>query len=182
MFGVNEKTLLGGCLAFNIDPFRDSRGLFLKVFNNSFFQEKFPEFTLKEAYLTTSKKNVIRGMHFQLPPHHHSKIVICTSGSVRDVLLDLRNGDGYGDFDSVDLGFEKKFNAVYLPKGIAHGFRALSDDAELLYLVETEYSPEHDAGVLWNSFGFNWLCDNPICSKRDSSHQTFLEFSPPSEW
>ncbi len=192
---------LDGCHAVHLPTFGDDRGGFQKLFHAEGFGRYLPGFLPREAYLTTSARGVLRGMHFQLPPHDHGKVVVCLGGAVTDVLLDLRPGPGYGAVASVDLtpGGE---NAVLIPKGIAHGFYAREDNSALLYLVETVHAPDHDAGLMWNSFGFDWpdlggpdlggpnldepdLGDpdrGPILSARDTAHPVFADFTPPASW
>lgn len=152
----------------------DYRGSFTKLFHASTFGALLPNFELKESYITKSEPNVLRGMHFQLPPDDHYKVVICLKGHVLDVVLDLRRGKTYGKTDSIELKPEN-FNIVFIPKGIAHGFYAF-EHSDLLYMVSSEYSLKNDAGIMWNSFDFDWPNQSPILSERDKTHQAFLDF------
>ncbi len=96
-----------------------------------------------------------------------------------DVALDLRkNSATYGKHFSLILSAETG-NGLYLPKGFAHGFCALTDDASLLYKVETEYAPESDTGILWNSCGISWPEKNPVLSARDGSFVALRDFVSP---
>lgn len=170
-----------GCYSVSLSRLHDERGSFFKLFRESWVERLLTGFFPREIYLTSSSRGVLRGMHFQVPPFDHSKIIICLSGRVTDVLLDLRSGPGYGAFTSLELSTQGT-NAVLIPKGVAHGFYAHEDDSSLLYLVETEYRPGSDRGVMWNSFGFEWPSNNPIISQRDTCHPDLLAFSPPLEW
>ncbi|MFX0543394.1 dTDP-4-dehydrorhamnose 3,5-epimerase family protein [Roseovarius sp. S4756] len=172
---------LPGCFSARLTTFEDSRGSFQKLFHAGGFGMYLPGYLPQEIYLTTSAKGVLRGMHFQLPPDDHAKVVVCLGGKVTDVLLDLRPGATYGETVAVELAPDGQ-NAVLLPKGIAHGFYAKADDSALLYLVETGHSPENDKGILWNSFAFDWPNEAPILSARDTQHPPFAKFSPPSDW
>lgn len=171
---VIENLSLNGCFCENLKLINDNRGSFIKIFSKSKIKEILPGFNPAEMYITRSQKNVIRGMHFQIPPFDHGKIVVCLSGAVTDVLLDLRQGNGYGKVISRVLR-SNEINTMYIPRGVAHGFLAHSDDTILAYVVETEYSQEHDRGILWSSIGFEWGADNPIVSQRDCDHPKLSE-------
>lgn len=172
---------LPGCFSARTGTFEDARGSFQKLFHADSFEKYLPGFLPREIYLTTSVRGVLRGMHFQLPPHDHAKVLVCLGGKVTDVLLDLRPGTTYGKSSAVELSPEGQ-NTVLLPKGIAHGFYAQTDASALLYLVETVHSIENDMGILWNSFGHAWGDDTPILSSRDTQHPPLAEFSPPDDW
>ena len=112
---------------------------------------------------------MIRGMHFQLPPHQHSKIVFCPQGAILDVIVDLRkNSPTYKQCFANELSAENH-KAYFIPKGFAHGFKSLTDDAMTYYLVSSEYSKPHDTGIYYDSLGFDWSVKNPIISQRDRS-------------
>lgn len=155
------------------------RGRFVKVFHKQTFAEKGLETHFAEEYYSISHKNVIRGLHFQLPPMDHVKMVYCVQGEVLDVVLDLRVGSPtYGEHVLFELSAAKA-NSIYIPKGMAHGFCAVSELAILVYKVGTIYSPNHDAGVLWNSAGIAWPTKQPILSARDQSFPTLDKFISP---
>lgn len=172
---------LSGCYSVSLPTFGDDRGSFFKLFHESGMGAYLPGFLPREIYLTNSASGVVRGMHFQVPPDDHGKIVISLSGRVSDVLLDLRPGPGYGSAASVELSPEGQ-NAVLLPRGIAHGFYAHEDNSALLYLVETVHSPDNDRGVMWNSFDYDWPTSDPILSQRDQKHPALAQFVAPPEW
>lgn len=151
----------------------DQRGSFTKFYNDSDFHQLGIEFTPKESYFSKSKKNVIRGMHFQKMPHHHDKLVSCVQGKFIDVILDLRpDSETYGQSDSFLL--DEKYNkSIFITSGVAHGFLAVEDDTIALYNVTSGYSKNSDSGILWNSFGFDWPISDPITSERDNSFPSF---------
>lgn len=174
MFKLNS-TLIEGCYNIENRAIDDSRGRFVKVFNARAFAELGMDVTFREQYYSCSRKGVVRGLHFQTPPHQHAKLVYCSEGEVMDVVLDLRVGSpSYGKTDSFVLS-SKKGNSIYMPAGLAHGFCSLSDNSILIYNVTSEYSPDHDDGVLWSSVGINWPTSSPIVSDRDSSFKLFSE-------
>ena len=163
----------------DLPAFVDVRGSFVKTFNDTLFQSLGIHFNLKESYFSVSAKDVIRGMHFQLPPHQHAKIVFCPVGAILDVALDLRkHSPTYGQCFSQILSAENH-KAFYIPEGFAHGFKALTNDALTYYLVSSEYDKESDAGIAFNSFGFEWDCASPIMSDRDKNFIALQDFKSP---
>jgi dTDP-4-dehydrorhamnose 3,5-epimerase len=135
-----------------------------------------------EAFCTESADNVLRGMHFQLPPADGAKLVVCLTGSVMDVALDLRRGSpAYGKAAVMELS-AAKCSAAYLPAGVAHGFYVRQAPALLSYSVTTEYAPALDTGIAWNSFGFEWPCSDPRLSPRDMGLPSFEDFDSPFEF
>ena len=155
------EELLAGTWLYRLNCFRDSRGYFVKTYLGSALEAQGVHFNFAEEFYSSSKRDVIRGMHFQRPPHDHMKLVYCPVGGVRDVLLDLRPGPGYGRFASVELR-EQNPCFILIPQGVAHGFLALTDDAVMVYKTSTEHAPTHDCGVRWDSFGFDWQCPTPV--------------------
>lgn len=170
---------LPGCFELQPKVFDDVRGRFVKVFHEQAFADKGLETNFAEEYYSVSHKNVIRGMHFQLPPMDHVKMVYCIQGEVLDAVVDLRVGSPtYGEYTLFELSAAKA-NSIYIPKGMAHGFCAMSDQAVMVYKVSTIYSPEHDAGLLWNSVGIAWPTNDAILSARDQSFSSFDKFVSP---
>ena len=162
-----------------LPSFKDERGSFIKTFNAPLFMQEGIDFELKESYFSYSNKDVIRGMHFQLPPHDHSKIVFCPRGAILDVILDLRkDSPTFGQFEAQILS-EENNKAYYIPMGFAHGFKALTADAMTFYLVSSAYHQASDTGIRWDSFGFDWECNSPLVSARDKSFELLKNFSSP---
>lgn len=152
-----------------LPAFADTRGTFVKTFHETILKEAGVDFHLKESYFSLSKRDVIRGMHFQLPPHHHSKIVFCPQGAILDVIVDLRKSSPtYGQHYAHELSAENHL-AYFIPEGFAHGFKSLANDAITYYLVSSEYSQTHDTGIRYDSIRFDWEVDKPIISERDLS-------------
>ena len=172
------EELLPGCFLLQPNRFNDHRGKFIKTFHEDLFLDLGLAFDVREEFYSVSHRNVIRGMHFQMPPYAHDKLVFCANGVVLDVLLDLRVGGNYGGMASVKLSAENN-HMIFIPKGIAHGFAALTEDALMLYKTSTVYVAEADFGVRWDSFGFEWDIDQPIISERDRLHKMFGEFQSP---
>ena len=168
-----------GCYELRPTIIPDERGKFLKTFHEDFFSNAGLETHFVEEYYSCSKAGVIRGMHFQLPPYDHTKIVYCMQGAAFDVLVDLRvNSPTYRKCSTVSLS-EDVGNGVYVPKGVAHGFCALKENTILAYKVSTSYYPESDTGILWNSLDIIWPVNDPIVSSRDSKFCPLNEFISP---
>ena len=127
-------------------------------------------------------KGFLRGLHFQLPPHDHAKLVYCIAGSVEDMALDIRVGSPtYGKTVMLELS-ARKGNMIYLPKGLAHGFCTPNEQATLVYNVSSVYESEADSGIRWDSVGVHWPIQNPLLSNRDQSLPTFDEFKSPFDY
>lgn len=172
------KELLPGCFLLQPNRFEDLRGSFVKTYHEVLCKALGVNLEIREEFYSVSRKNVIRGMHFQLPPHGHDKMVYCTRGAVMDVLLDLRKGPGYGKVASAELSGENAC-IIFIPTGIAHGFAGLTDEALMLYKTSTVHAPQADCGIRWDSFGFDWGVDEPIISTRDRQHSVFTDFVSP---
>ncbi|MCH8330333.1 MAG: dTDP-4-dehydrorhamnose 3,5-epimerase [Bacteroidetes bacterium] len=168
-----------GIYEVDLDLHEDERGTFVKTYHKEEFEAQGLTADFRESFYSMSKKGVIRGMHFQLPPHDHSKVVYAVFGKITDVLVDLRKKSAtYGRCISVDLS-DKSPKAIYIPRGIGHGFTAISDQAILVYNTTQEHHPDSDTGIRWNSFDFHWPVDEPIISKRDTSFTTLEDFDSP---
>jgi dTDP-4-dehydrorhamnose 3,5-epimerase len=171
-----ETTKLEGVFIINNFHSQDERGNFVKTFNKSQFENKFIKLKIEESYFSISHKDVIRGMHFQLPPYDHEKLVFVPKGAIIDVVLDLRkHSKTFGQFISIKLSSENK-KSIFIPKGCAHGFKSLMNDSITIYMVATEYNFDSDFGIHFNSFGFDWEIDNPIVSSRDRNLIGFESF------
>lgn len=173
---VLEKEILPGVWLMKLNAISDIRGTFVKTFAAGLYSEMGLGTEIREEYYSVSRKNVIRGMHFQLPPHDHAKLVYCPVGEVEDVLLDIRKGPTYGQFATVALSSIKPA-LLWIPPGIAHGFKSKADDTFMVYKTSTEYNPSSDRGIRWDSFGYDWGNENHIISDRDRIHPTLSEFA-----
>lgn len=174
-----ERTDIEGC--FLIRPFvsYDERGSFVKLYHKDIFLERGLCTRFDEEFYSTSKKGVVRGMHFQLPPYDQHKLVCCITGKIHDVILDLRKGSPtFGRSASFELDASEPM-ALYMPPGIAHGFLAYTDEATMIYNIGAVYSREHDVGIHWASFGHRWPISDPIISERDATHPGFASFDSP---
>jgi dTDP-4-dehydrorhamnose 3,5-epimerase len=173
-----NDTEIGGVRTFQIPRFCDERGTFQKLFHAPAFEKNGFGAAVREEFVTVSQKDVLRGMHFQLPPAEHAKYVVCLAGKILDVVLDVRAGSPtFGKFAVFELG--TGLGSVFglaLPTGIAHGFLALTDNAVVHYQTTHEHAPALDSGIRWNSFGFRWPVTNPIISTKDQNLPTLDDF------
>ncbi len=179
MNAVICKTDIDGVYIIDSKSFVDERGLFLKTFHAEVFEKNNLAIDFKEEYYSISNKNVIRGMHFQIPPNDLEKLVYCIKGRVLDVMVDLRKKSAtYNKYITINLSGSDG-QIVYIPKGVAHGFCSLEDDTIMMYKVTNVYAPESDRGILWDSFGLKWPIVKPIVSSRDLSFPSLEEFNSP---
>ena len=173
-----EETGIPGCYLVRPRLIQDARGAFAKTFHSEQFEALGMRTDWREEYFTTSRRGVVRGMHFQLPPAEHAKMVYCVAGEVVDVVVDLRRGSPtQGEHRAfrlagLDLG-------LYIPVGCAHGFASVSDESTMFYKVTSVHAAEQDAGIAWDSFGFEWPVEAPILSDRDRKHPSLSDFRSP---
>lgn len=170
--------LLPQCFLLKPIIHEDNRGAFIKTIHTDMFAELDLSINIKEEFFSISNKDVLRGMHLQLPPAQHNKLISCIQGEMLDVVLDLRKGQGYGKFASVVLS-DKNYHQLYVPKGVAHGFLSLKDQSILLYRTDSLHNQSCDHSLKWNSFGFDWGLINPITSYRDATAPKFKNFMSP---
>lgn len=166
---------------YQVRPFfaQDERGTFVKTFHTERFSALGLPSEWCEEYYSSSRKGVIRGMHFQTPPHDHEKLVYCIQGRVLDVIVDLRvRSPTFGMHFTTELN-SAGGHGVMIPKGMAHGFLALTENVLMTYKVTSVYALENDAGIRWDSLGIDWGVDRPIVSSRDRAHPKFADFDSP---
>lgn len=180
-WGLFERkdTKLPGCYELQSVIRGDKRGSFTKTFHEGAFAELGLRTDFKEEYHSMSVKGVLRGLHFQLPPAGHAKLVYCIEGEVMDVALDLRcDSATYGQHHICHLKAEIG-NMFYLPVGLAHGFYTLSERAIMMYCVTSVYDPSHDSGVRWDSAEISWPDSQPTLSERDKMFMPLEDFKSP---
>jgi len=141
----------------------------MEGYKESIFRENGINTKFVQSNYSHSKKGVIRGLHYQNEPVAVAKLVSAIRGKILDVAVDMRrDSPTFGKWVSEILS-ERNHKLIYIPEGFAHGICVLSDEANVSYLMNNEYAPEHEAGVLWNDpeIGIKWLIENPIISKKD---------------
>ncbi len=173
------ETSFEGLFILETNNFQDERGGFQKLFNYDFFKDNGLDYDFKEFYYSVNKKDVVRGMHFQLPPYDHTKVVYVSRGRIRDVVVDLRKHSAtYRKCFSIELD-NQKGQFLYIPKGFAHGFVSLENDSIVNYAQTSCYSKEHDCGVDAMSVAYDWGVVNPIRSGRDLTFSSLREYESP---
>ena len=173
------KTKIPEVLIFEPKVFGDERGFFLESFNQKLFEEATG---LKREFVqdnhSKSKKGVLRGLHYQLPPMAQGKLVRVVQGEVFDVAVDIRRSSPtFGQWVGVHLSAENK-RQLWIPEGFAHGFLTLSDTAEFLYKTTDYYSPENEGCFAWNDpdLGITWPdIENITVSAKDQAAPDFAQ-------
>lgn len=172
-------TNLEGCFIIKPRTFLDHRGSLTKIFHQPTFQELGLQGNFSEEYYSLSARGVVRGLHFQVPPSAHAKCIICLSGSIFDVAVDLRNSSPtFGKHFSIILKSEEP-TILYIPEGFAHGFMALEDNSLFLNKSTTVYDPDCDRGIKWDSCGIKWPDLSPIISQKDEDMPSLSSFKSP---
>lgn len=173
------KTPFEGLFLLQTVNFQDNRGGFQKLYNFDFFNENGLDCDFKEFYYSVNNKHVVRGMHFQMPPFEHTKIVYVSKGRIKDVVIDIRKSSKtYKECFSIELD-EQKGQYLYVPKGFAHGFVSLEDGSIVNYAQTSCYSKDHDCGIDALSIGFDWGVFEPVRSGRDLTFDKLNEFISP---
>ena len=160
--------------------FGDTRGFFMESYKKSDFFENGIDVEFNQDNHSKSTKGVLRGLHYQAKPYGQAKLVRCSKGRIYDVAVDIRpNSETFGQSVKVELSEDNK-QMLFIPEGFAHGFVALSNEAELLYKASGEYNPQADRGVLWNDKDINidWNINfEPLLSAKDKVQPTLKEIN-----
>jgi dTDP-4-dehydrorhamnose 3,5-epimerase len=168
---------------FIIQPkvFEDKRGYFLESYNKKAFAENGINAVFVQDNQSLSQKGVLRGLHFQAPPHAQGKLISVVKGAVLDIALDIRkNSPTYGKHFGIELN-EKNKTMFWIPEGFAHGFLTLEDNTIFNYKCTNFYHKDSEGSVLWNDKGLNinWGINDPILSEKDHSGTPLNEFKSP---
>ncbi|MCB9224107.1 MAG: dTDP-4-dehydrorhamnose 3,5-epimerase [Crocinitomicaceae bacterium] len=170
-----------GLLAFQPRVFGDDRGYFFEPFNKKNFSEHLVGIDFVQDNESCSKKNVVRGLHFQKPPFAQGKLVRVVKGAVIDIAVDIRkNSATYGHYQRIELSEHNK-TIFWIPEGFAHGFVALEDDTIFSYKCSNYYDQPSEDSILWNDKDLNidWGVAQPIISDKDAIAQNFNTFNSP---
>jgi len=158
----------------------DARGFFMETYRRSDFAAAGIEELFVQENHSASQRGVLRGLHYQKPPHAQSKLIRVLTGEIFDVAVDLRpNSPTTGRWVGTKLSASNR-RMVYLPQWCAHGFCVVSESAEVIYMMTKEYAPEHESGFMWNdpTLAIDWPVISPTLSERD---KRWPPFSPRSE-
>ena len=158
------------------NPYFDNRGTFKEILRKNFLQDHI-NFEFCQLNQVISKKNILRGLHFQKPPHAQSKLIFVSSGKILDVVVDIRkDSKTYKKYFSKIIS-EKNNYAVFIPKGFAHGYLSLEDNTIVNYLVDEYYNPKSESGIIYNdkTINIDWGIndDKIIISKKDKQHKDY---------
>jgi dTDP-4-dehydrorhamnose 3,5-epimerase len=173
-----QQTDLEGAWLVLVDPLRDNRGFFARTFCVDEFakqglETRYPQHSISMS----SRRGTVRGMHFQREPHCEVKLVRCVKGTIWDVIIDIRkNSPTYRRWQAFELS-ERNNHQIYIPKGFAHGFQALSDNAEVNYLISERYVPDLAGGIRYNDpiFDIQWPLPVGAISERDQLWPDFAD-------
>lgn len=165
------ETGIKGVLILEPQVFGDSRGYFFESFSQKQFDELVGETVFVQDNESKSSYGVVRGLHYQLPPYTQAKLVRVVKGCVWDVAVDLRKGsETYGQHIAVELSEENK-RQFFIPKGFAHGFAVLSEEAIFQYKCDHYYAPGHEGGIKFDdaALGIDWRIprEEMILSEKD---------------
>ena len=176
------KKSLNGAYLITPKVAQDERGFFEETYSKKKFEEIgiITDF-VQDNHSMSVTKGVLRGLHFQNPPHTQAKLVRVTKGAAYDVIVDLRkDSPTFGQWESFELTDDNHL-MLFVPRGFAHGFCTLEDYTEFQYKCDSYYAPESEHSIAWNdpTLKIYWPLENPILSDKDSKAQTFEGFNSP---
>jgi dTDP-4-dehydrorhamnose 3,5-epimerase len=167
---IYEPLTIGGAFLVRTARLEDDRGFFARTWCADEFEGRGLDPTLAQTSISFNKaRATLRGLHYQAPPHAETKLVRCTRGAIFDVIVDLRpTSQTYLDHDAVILT-EQSRDAIYVPRGCAHGFLTLEDETEVLYQISTPHMPTAARGVRWDdpAFAIVWPLAPDVIAERD---------------
>lgn len=174
-----NKTEFPGLLIFEPIVYEDSRGYFFESYNEKIFQEYDIDLRFVQDNQSSSSYGIIRGLHYQMNPHAQVKLIRALSGTILDVVVDVRrNSPTYGKFFSIELSAENK-KQLFIPAGYAHGFSVLSERAEVFYKCNEFYTKESEAGIRFNDpfLSIDWKVpmDKVTVSEKDRQLPLFAD-------
>ena len=174
----HEELNIPGLIVFHPQVYDDNRGFFFESFNEKRYGELVGEAThFVQDNISSSRKNVLRGLHLQLAPYSQGKLVSVLQGAVLDVAVDVRIGSPtFGQHAVVELSEENK-KQFWIPPGFAHGFLSLEENTLFSYKCTNYYAPEFETTLLWNDteLSIDWRCKTPIVSEKDQNGITLDE-------
>lgn len=174
-----RETKIKGVYVIEPKVFTDNRGYFMESFKQQEFEENVCSIDFIQENESKSSKGVLRGLHYQKGEFAQAKLVRVIKGRVLDVAVDLRrNSPTFGQYEMVELSEDNKLQ-FFIPRGFAHGFLVLSDEAIFTYKVDNLYAPQHEASVKWNdsAIGIEWPIDEDqlILSEKDKNAKPLSE-------
>ena len=171
-----QKLAIPGMMLIEPHVVSDVRGFFMETYRRSEFSAAGIDEVFVQENHSSSDRGVLRGLHYQQPPHSQSKLIRVLSGEIFDVAVDIRpNSLTAGKWVGVTLSSSNR-RMVYVPQWCAHGFCVLSPRAEVLYMTAKEYAPAHESGIMWNDprLAIDWPTSAPTLSERDKRWPPFV--------
>ena len=173
------KTNIEGVVVIEPRVFEDERGYFFESFSEREFCAEVCDCHFVQSNEAKSSFGVVRGLHFQLPPHAQSKLVRVAKGRVLDVAVDIRKSSPtFGKYVAVELSSDNH-RQVFIPQGFAHGYAVLSEEAVVEYKCDNYYAPESEGAIAWNdaALAIDWQipAEKVILSAKDKNHSTLAE-------
>jgi dTDP-4-dehydrorhamnose 3,5-epimerase len=172
------KTHIPDVLIIKPKVFEDPRGYFYESYNAAILLQHGVDVNFVQDNQSLSQKGVLRGLHFQNPPHAQGKLVRVINGSVLDVVVDIRkNSPTYGQHFDIELNERNKIQ-LWVPSGFAHGFLTLENNTVFSYKCTNYYNKSSEDCILWNDpdIGINWNVDDPLLSEKDNLGKSFKKF------
>lgn len=166
-----EQTPLKNVWLIKPDIHSDDRGHFLEAFRRDLFKKHGLEYEFVQDNISTSKKNTLRGLHYQLPPASQAKLIMVPHGEILDVAVDARvHSPTFGRYFSTLLSSENR-HMMLIPSGFAHGFSVLSEEATIHYKCNDYYNKTLERGIRWDDpkINIDWKIDSPILSEKDNA-------------
>lgn len=173
------ETKIADLVIIETNVFPDDRGYFYEGFNSKKLKSLGIDIDIAQTNISKSQKDVVRGLHFQNPPHAQGKLIRVLKGAVMDVAVDLRKDSStYGEHVAVELNDENKL-ALWIPAGFAHGFKTLEDDTLFYYNCTDVYNKEAEGSIVWNDpqLNIDWQIENPLVSEKDAKAPLFADFA-----
>ena len=169
------ETDIEGVVIIEPEVFGDSRGYFMESFSQRAFDREVASVRFVQDNRSYSRYGVVRGLHYQKEPYSQSKLVSCVVGRVLDVAVDIReDSPTYGKYVAVELSAENR-RQLFIPKGFAHGFAVLSEEALFEYKCDEFYHPEAECGIAWDdpTIGIDWRLpkEDIILSPKDANYK-----------
>lgn len=177
-----ENTEFPGLQIILPDVFEDNRGYFFESYNQKNFVKEGVLYNFVQDNQARSSYGIIRGLHYQLEPHAQTKLIRVLTGSILDVVVDIRKGaPTFGKVFTLELSAENK-KQLLIPRGFAHGYSVLSETAEVFYKCDTYYNKESEGGIAWNDQDLNidWKVpvDKTIISEKDRLYPGIKDADP----
>jgi dTDP-4-dehydrorhamnose 3,5-epimerase len=157
------ETPIAGAFVIEPEPLEDERGFFARILDADEFAKRGLVVPATQWSISQNRsRGTLRGLHYQVAPHEEVKLVRCTAGAIFDVIADVASGRWF----SIELSASNR-KSLYVPRGVAHGFQTLTEDAEVAYAIDGAYEPSSARTIRWDSLAIGWPIAEPIVSEKD---------------